>query len=121
MITDRKILAGDVCPYCGRASNSSGITQQYKVCDPCGAYIKVKDGKAAGRLANKELRQLKLNCYELVNKAEKEREIPRVLLFNLARKHMKITPALFNLNYFDVEECQQFINIINDYLKTQKQ
>lgn len=121
MITDREILSGDVGPYCGKPSQNSGITQQYKVCDPCGAYVKIKDGKAAGRLANKELRQLKYDCFELISKAEKEREIPRVLLFNLARKHMKITPALFNLNYFDVEECQQFINIINDYLKTQKQ
>lgn len=71
---DPLVLLGWSCPYCGNPTKLVEDTQIYGrsygtkcyVCEPCGAWVGCHKGtdKALGRVANKELRQLKHQAHE---------------------------------------------------------
>jgi len=66
---DPLVLLGWSCPYCGAPTKLVDDTEIYGrsygtscyVCKPCGAWVGCHKGtdKALGRIANKELRELK--------------------------------------------------------------
>lgn len=72
----REILAGKMCPYCGAETEFVDSKEVYGtgmsygmvyLCRPCAAYVGVHRGtnKALGRLANVELRRLKMEAHKV--------------------------------------------------------
>ena len=65
----QQILAGKICPYCGKETELIDSAEVYQgvsygwmyICRPCDAYVGCYKGttKALGRLANAELRKYK--------------------------------------------------------------
>ena len=72
----QRVLAGEICPYCGRETKLVNADEIYKrkglgmvmMCKPCNAYVGVhgtgpNKGKALGRLADASLRSLKMRVH----------------------------------------------------------
>lgn len=129
---NRLLYAGLVCPYCGNNTEYIDSSVIYGksygmiyLCSPCDAYVGVHKGtdKALGRLANKELRELKKEAHfyfdqiaktKLINKIWKE-YIPNLGNRNKAylwlSKQMGIDREYCHIGMFNVEQCRQAIEI----------
>ena len=117
------MLADVMCPYCNnkadlmgdaifRGGNASGVVW---ACLPCDARVGVvkKDAgfKPLGRLANEELREIKKKAYGAFEQVARITGMNRSKIYNLVRYEMGISNTKCQLGLFDVDQCQQAIDI----------
>ena len=96
-INEKDILSGKICPYCGRPTELVDSSVVYGksygmiyLCKPCDAYVGLNKmtGKSLGRLANKELREAKIQAHYWFD------QIARTGLINkIYRKFIPNTPS----------------------------
>lgn len=83
----KRILAGEICPYCGRETQLVNADEIYHekglgmvmMCKPCKAWVGVHTsgpnvGKAKGRLAGPSLRSLKIRVHAELDRLWKTQE-----------------------------------------------
>lgn len=114
-----------VCPYCGiKAVLVGGCNiypeheylhkKKFWLCRPCDAYVGVhKESKKfapLGRLANKDLRLLKMEAHSLLDPYWKSGMISRSDLYERMAIFLGIKKNLCHIGYFDEETCQKVID-----------
>lgn len=90
-----------------------GNGRVYK-CTGCDAYVGVHTGTEIplGRLANKELRQLKSKCHSLFDPAWKEKKIKRRQAYSILAYKMSIPVNECHFGWFDKDLLNKAINIL---------
>jgi len=127
-----KYLTGHYCPYCDNKTDYIDSSYIYGksygmiyICKTCDAYVGVhkETNKSLGRLANKELREAKKDAHSYFDKISRTRLIneiypiwfPGMSNRNKAYKwlsiQMNIPKSLCHIGMFDIDQCNQVINI----------
>jgi len=127
MITDKLILEGKKCPYCGKEPEYVDSTVIYGrsygmiyLCRPCDAYVGVHDGssKAKGRLANKELRKVKIEAHKYFDMIWKQGHLKRTDAYKWLSTRLGIPSEHTHIGMFDVETCEMVVfsakQLLND-------
>lgn len=138
----RLILQGKVCPYCFQPStyiNSESIygTNYGMVysCTPCQAWVGVHGGtdKALGRLANAQLRELKMQAHRWFDPIAKQGLInninpsfiagvsPRAKAYQWLSQQMNIQMEFCHIGMFNEEECLEVIRICQPIVEPYEQ
>jgi len=137
-IADMKMLirSGLRCPYCENPTqlvNSETIYgagrdygRKFYLCAPCQAWVGCHKGtnKALGRLANEQLRKLKIEAHACLDSLWR-RKVDRGALWSEARSAayrwlstaMNIHPDECHIGMFGPEDCRRVIDLCLPYLK----
>lgn len=127
MKVQNPILSGKTCPYCGRDSEFVDSEVIYGtsygmiyLCRNCDAYCGVHAGTkhALGRLANRELRELKKLAHSAFDPIWKGRYMSRTQAYLRLSAAMKLHVNLTHIGMFNEEQCRQVIRICKKYLNT---
>lgn len=117
---DDPILSGKTCPYCGEESvlvdssvvygSSYGLIY---LCKPCGAYCGVHKGTtiALGRLANKELREMKKEAHKHFDAIWTGFKKSRSAMYKRLSELMGTHPEQTHIGMFDVDQCKKVIEL----------
>jgi hypothetical protein len=112
-----------ICDYCGEpAKLVTGRSiyphrpDLYKkkmwLCEPCDAYVGChRDGKPLGRLANAELRQIRMKTHALFDPVWKSGRMTRSEAYARLAKKLNIPKKKCHIGMFDVEDCQRVIDL----------
>lgn len=135
MITDPEILAGLVCPYCGQETEHVSDTEIYKqsyggmmyLCRDCDAYVgchKPRPTEALGRVANKELREAKIQAHAYFDNLWERKMAQGLNKYHARNKaykwlagEMGIDRKFCHIGMFDVAECMECVRICRPYYK----
>lgn len=126
MITDKLILSGQKCPYCGGKTEYIDSAAIYGrsygmiyLCKSCRAYVGCHEGtaQAKGRLANAELREWKKKAHYVFDPIWQSKKMWRKQAYQWLSEKMGIPTDYTHIGMFDVEECKKVISICNDYEK----
>jgi hypothetical protein len=127
------MLSGQTCPYCNKPTNYVDSKEVYHdksygmiyLCKPCNAYIGVTPGtnNAIGRLANKELRELKKMLHGLLqilithkaSQTNMRKEEAGELAYKWVAKQLNLPNGFAKLSYLNESQCEQLINICKPY------
>lgn len=110
------------CPFCNGnikyTSNAEVYGREYGngkcyLCKKCDAYVGVHDGTniALGIIANKEMRQLKMQCHDIFDKLWRNSKQRNELYFKLS-KLMNIDRDHCHFGHFDTEELKLALKIL---------
>lgn len=108
------------CPYCGQQAKYVDSKIVYGrsygmiyLCKPCNAYVGVHKGtnEPLGRLANKELRNLKMAAHEAFDPIWKTKKMKRNQAYNWLAEQMELSPEETHIGMFDVSQCKKVIKI----------
>ena len=123
---DKDILAGLVCPYCGRNTELIDSAEIYHgksfgwmyICRPCDAYVGCKTGtkESLGRLANAELRKYKQAAHDVFDLIWKDNHINRTEAYTWLSQKLGIDRDFTHMGMFDVDQCKQVIELACHYL-----
>lgn len=131
----RDIISGETCPYCLNKSEHIDTSVLYGEsygmmywCLECDAYVGTHDHnpkKALGRLANRELREAKKKAHfyfdQLWNRAIEEqgrsKKEARTSAYKWLSNQLNIPLKYTHIGMFDLELCEQTINICKPYCK----
>jgi hypothetical protein len=116
-----------VCDYCGAqviyTSNAEIYGREYGngrcyKCTNCDAYVSVHDGTdiPKGRLADKELRELKQQCHVLFDPAWKKVKLPRRTAYQRLATLIGIPPGVCHFGWFGKDLLLKSLNILSDPL-----
>lgn len=126
------VLSGQVCPYCNNPTEFTDSAEVYEksygmiyICRPCQAWVGVHQGtdQALGRLANAELRELKMIAHRWFDPIAKEGLIneiysvymtgttTRAKAYDWLAAQMGIKPEYCHIGMFDADECREVIRI----------
>lgn len=129
-----KVLNATICPYCKADTKTISQTDVYgkeysgraiiacKNFPNCDAYVGThEDGKALGRLANKTLRNAKINAHHWFDKIWKGKYIDRGVLYSELSDYLEIPREFTHIGMFSVKTCKsveewalnKYKNIIN--------
>lgn len=119
-LNDRQklIIAGKICPYCGRESEYVDSIEVYHtsygmiyLCRHCDAYVGVHRGtdKALGRLAQKRLRQLKHKAHEYFDKVWKNKYMTRHEAYAWLSEVLEIPAEYAHIGMFSEATCERVI------------
>lgn len=124
---DALVLHGLSCPYCGRPTSLIDDTEIYGrsygskcyICKPCGAWVGCHKGtdKALGRVANKELREMKHKAHEAFDPLWKNGYLPRRAAYEILSIAFGLPVSQTHIGMFDEKQCQKVINISNTLLE----
>lgn len=124
---DPIVLLGWSCPYCGAPTKLVDDTEIYGrsfgtkcyICKPCGAWVGCHKGtdKALGRLANKELRELKHQAHEAFDPLWKDGYLPRTAAYEVLSTAFDLPTEQTHIGMFDEEMCRKVISLSNIILK----
>ena len=122
------------CPYCKQPAvlvRGSVIYPKrpdlhplfYWHCAPCDAYVGchksgsgISDGTAPlGRLANKQLRQAKMQAHFYFDRLWRDKKMSRSKAYAWLASAMKIPPAEAHIGMMDVTQCQQVADLAKNY------
>lgn len=123
------------CPYCGGKvklanrtiltnSGSSGTTrgsvyvcEKYPVCD---AYVGCKPDtdKPLGTLADRELRVHRMKAHKAFDWLWTSNRMSRTEAYGILRKVMALKEEDAHIGMMNIEQCQQVIEIFEEYKKT---
>lgn len=128
------------CPYCNKAAElvSGDVVYPHRpdlkdkwfwICKPCDAWVGThpKDifHRALGRLANKELRILKMQAHAAFDPIwrgdciRSERTKSRSEAYKWLAEQMGIKPAKCHIGLFDEERCREAIRICENFTSSQ--
>ena len=124
-------LLGLSCPYCGCPTELVDDSVIYGrsygskcyLCRPCDAWVgchKSSD-KALGRVANKELRQLKHQAHEAFDPIWKEGHLPRKAAYEILSIAFGLPPEQTHIGMFNEGMCRKVISLSNVILKYLRQ
>lgn len=136
IVFDEDIIKGHKCPYCEVSTKYVDSSVIYGrsygmmfLCPECKSFVGThkNSGKAYGRLANKELRELKKQAHaefdKLWNCKPKERLIKNIKSRNEAYKWLSNklgTPIQFtHIGMFDDRLCKRVIELMGQVVKSQ--
>ena len=124
---DPLVLLGWSCPYCGAPTKLVDDTEIYGrsygtscyVCKPCGAWVGCHKGtdKALGRIANKELRELKRQAHESFDLLWKEGCLPRAAAYEVLSAAFGLPTEQTHIGMFDEDMCRKVISLSNVLIK----
>ena len=121
------IYQGKVCPYCGKASKFVDSKVVYGrsygmiyLCQPCNAYCGVHKGttKALGRLANKELRDLKIQVHAAFDAIWKNNHMRRTDAYKWLADKLEVEARFSHIGMMSEELCSGAIAACNEYVHT---
>lgn len=120
------ILAGLVCPYCGRKTELIDSAEIYHgktygwmyICRPCDAYVGCKTGKkeSLGRLANAELRKYKQAAHDVFDLIWQDNHISRTEAYTWLSQQLGLDRDFTHMGMFNVDQCKQVIELAYHYL-----
>lgn len=134
MDTREEIITGKVCPYCGSETEyvdskivygrSYGMIYR---CQPCEAYVGVHDGtdRAKGRLADRELRKLKIRVHKEFDELWMDKRFIGVVkearkqAYQLLALRLGIPEKYCHIGMFDDQMCKKAIKEIKK-IKSEK-
>lgn len=124
---DPLVLSGLSCPYCGNPTKLVEDTQIYGrsygtkcyICEPCGAWVGChkNSDKALGRVANKELRELKHRAHEAFDPLWKECHLSRIAAYEIRSIAFGLPPEQTHIGMFNEAMCRKVIALSNLILK----
>lgn len=127
---DPLVLLGWSCPYCGSPTQLVDDSEIYGqsfgtkcyICRSCQAWVGCHKGtdKALGRIANKELRELKRQAHEAFDPIWKDGYLPRTAAYEVLSTAIGLPIEQTHIGMFDEELCRKVIslsNIIYKYIK----
>jgi len=127
---DPLVLLGWSCPYCGNPTKLVDDTQIYGrsygtkcyVCEPCGAWVGCHKGtdKALGRIANKELRELKHQAHEAFDPLWKDGYMSRTDAYAALAYSLGLDIEHTHIGMFDEVLCKKAIRASELMLKLHK-
>lgn len=116
-----RMMKGQVCPYCKQETELVESTQVYGgdygtmmyVCWDCGAHVGCHKGtiEAKGRLANKDLRQLKKQAHEYFDELWKSKKMGRNQAYKWLSKQLSIPAEYTHIGMFGKETCRKVIEL----------
>lgn len=122
------IIAGKICPYCGRQTEFVDSIEVYGtsygmiyLCRDCDAYVGVHKGtdRALGRLAQKQLRKLKHQAHEYFDKIWMNKYMTRHEAYAWLSRILEIPVEYTHIGMFSEVTCERVINfskqLLNDY------
>ncbi len=118
---DPIVLLGLSCPYCGAPTQLIDDTEIYGrsfgtkcyICRPCQAWVGCHKGtdKALGRIANKELRELKHLAHEAFDPLWKGGFLPRTAAYEILSVAFELPPEYTHIVMFDEELSRKTIEL----------
>lgn len=120
------------CPYCGQDTiftdskiiydKSYGMVYTCANYPFCDAYVGVHKGTktALGRLANRELRELKKQAHLLFDELWKSKRMSRKHAYKWLSEQLKIPVQDTHIGYFDIGNTKKVINICQTKMLTDK-
>ena len=127
---DTLVIHGWSCPYCGPPTKLVEDTEIYGksygtkcyVCRPCNAWVGCHKGtnQSLGRIANKELRELKHQAHEAFDPIWKEGFLPRTEAYRILSLAFELPIEHTHIGMFDEELCRKVIalsKVIMKYLQ----
>lgn len=118
---DPLVLLGWSCPYCGAPTKLVDDAQIYGhsyggkcyVCEPCGAWVGCHKGTdhALGRLANKQLRDLKHQAHEAFDVLWKEGHLSRKAAYEVLSNAFRLPVEQTHIGMFDEDLCRKTISL----------
>lgn len=124
-------LDGNTCPYCNRRTKylDSAVVygKSYGMiyhCAPCQAWVGVHKGtnKALGRLANKELRDWKVEAHKYFDplwqrkmRQGYSKSKARHKAYKWLSQQMGMSIKVAHIGMFDVDQCKQVVEICKPY------
>lgn len=87
------------------------------LCDDCRAYVGVHDTKAKrplGRLANKELRELKMRCHKLFDVFWKGTNLKRIDCYGYLANKLGLHLRETHFGWFDKEYLEKAIDVLKN-------
>lgn len=115
------------CPYCGAPVVLSGNEKIYgrpygngmayictRIDEGCDAYVSVHTGTDTpmGRMANKELRELKKQCHRLFDPIWQSGKMPRDKLYGKFASALRIPKSECHIGFFDNEMAEKALEIL---------
>lgn len=132
---EAEILLGLKCPYCLKLSEHVSDTEVYSksyggmiyLCRECSAYVgchKSRPTESLGRLANKELREAKIEAHyyfddlwrRKIAKGVKKHEA-RGNAYKWLSEQLGLAPELTHIGFFNVEYCKKVVELCKPYKK----
>lgn len=130
---DPLVLLGWSCPYCGNPTKLVEDSQIYwrsygtkcYICEPCGAWVGChkNSDKALGRVANKELRELKHQAHDAFDPIWKNGHLRRTQAYEVLSIALGLPTEQTHIGMFNEDMCRKVIelsNIILKYLKSER-
>lgn len=85
------------------------------LCKECGAYVGTHNtGEALGRLANKEMRTMKMACHNLFDGFWKSKEYTRTEMYRWLASQLGIKESHCHFGWFDLEMLNKAYAILKD-------
>jgi hypothetical protein len=121
-----QIIAGKVCPYCKQdtvfTDSAAVYGRSYGMiywCKPCGAYVGVHKGtsNALGRLANKELRELKKKAHAAFDPLWKDKFMSRDVAYKWLSNKLNIPLEFTHIGMFGEDTCKKVIEISTGFME----
>lgn len=123
---DTLVLLGWSCPYCGHPTKLVDDSEIYGrsfgtkcyYCKPCQAWVGCHkySGKALGRLANRNLRQLKHQAHEAFDPIWKEGHMTRGEAYKMLSVAFGLPQEQTHIGMFDEEMCRRVIRFSDTIL-----
>lgn len=118
----KKIIEGEICPYCGQPSvriradefyNYKG-TGELMVCKKCNAWVGCyksgpNKGKPMGRLANRNLRKAKVAAHAELDRLWHTKE-ERSALYARLSEHLGLPPEYTHIGMFSEATCLKVLD-----------
>lgn len=129
------IQKGKICPYCFKPTEHVSDVEVYSksygrmiyICRGCDSYVGCHKGSpldSLGRLANKELRDAKIEAHYffdyLWNKKIAmgfDKKQARGLAYKWLAEQMRLSTEGCHIGYFNVEECKRVVEICKPFKK----
>jgi hypothetical protein len=121
----RKIYHGLVCPYCNSPSELVSSVEVYgkdygfvRLCRKCNAYVGCHRGTqiAKGRLANKELRRLKIQTHLYFDQLWKYKTMSRKEAYAWLAQKLLIPVEFTHIGWFNEKTCYDVIYYCKQFL-----
>lgn len=110
----QQIMQGQICPYCKSPTKLIDSKEVYGthygylwICRPCDAYVGCHPNtkRSLGRLANKELREVKKLAKEAFNELWKDGYMKRGQAYRWLSKAMELPEDQTHFGMFNIASC----------------
>lgn len=116
-----QIIQGKMCPYCKIPTEHVSDTEVYKnggyggmiyLCRKCLAYCgchKSRPTESLGRLANKELREAKIEAHKYFDMIWQEKHISRGELYGYLSEWLNLPPEYTHMGMFGLKTLKEVV------------
>ena len=130
----KKILAGNLCPYCNNSTKRVKGAEIYgkdtpwadldlMLCRPCWAYIGVhrESGLALGSVANALLRDKRRATHQVFDRLYQEEHLTRTQAYLWLARQLGLNRKLTHIGMFGVEDCDLVVELVPPFLEKLRQ